>query len=603
MFVEDSGSSLDGEIGFMDSAVHTLQESFTSFDNGSPDIASAPPLGRESVNVIRAEPASPQVNDTVLSEDSLRIQERPQRHIQADIAALGRLNDSSSGNICDIFLPSCIKINTMLAERGMLPLSLSSTDIDADKRTMSVFVLDAWAESVVTSLEEVFQMGDRHRLAVQDTSFSSHTAEASREAMEKHIRDLQIKLETAERKLSVRSLETDNLEDSFEKTEKKLKSSEKEYQKKIKNLESIVKEGERKLKVANIENERMRKKLQQLVTKEREARDRYSDVLSGSAVVSLINGVSSSPNSKSRLKKVGRNTPPSPEDVVRALDADRLELEQCNIELRDQVQELTETIRDLENNRRFGEDTSAQRYDSDNYREQYKGDGVDEIEDCGNGRQEHDREYRSSPGSMKVMFAKIKEQQHRIEQLVHREGVLEAEKRRCDEALDVYRHRSSEMMEEIENLRIEIDGRPTVRAYAQKQKEVTELESKLHDVIMMRKEAAEVASFKKYLSTSDRIKADKRNHELGLWIIESIPTAVVKDVLQAACRELDISDISELQSSIVKLKTVVQTVPRIEAFVTKLCSFVFERQRPKYPEGDVKDHPVLEDIFPIIKKY
>ena len=129
-----------------------------------------------------------------------------------------------------------------------------------------------------------------------------------------------------------------------------------------------------------------------------------------------------------------------------------------------------------------------------------------------------------------------------------------------------------------------------------------ELESKLHDVIMMRKEAAEVASWRKHLSTSDRIKVDKRNHQLGLWIIESIPTAVVKEVLQAACRELDISDISELQPSIAKLKAVVRSVPRMETFIARLCGYVFDRQAPRHAEGDVKEEPTMEDALPIVKK-
>jgi hypothetical protein len=283
--------------------------------------------------------------------------------------------------------------------------------------------------------------------------------------------------------------------------------------------------------------------------------------------------------------KVGpKSSPPTPEEVVRALDYERIDLQQQNSELREQVKSLSETVRELQNMTRRQENNIS-------------------VDSMAESNPPKDDSEVQGGGSVKVLFNKIKDQQRRIEQLVHREGILEAESRRCEEALEMYKARSSEMVEEIENLRLELDSRPTVRAFAQKQKEVQELESRLHDVIMMRKEAAEVASWKKHLSTSDRIKADKRNHQLGLWIIESIPSTVVKELLQAACRELDISDVSELQPSIEKLKLAVTAIPRMETFITRLCNFVFDRQPPRYQEGDLKEKPVMEDVFPILKSW
>jgi hypothetical protein len=31
---------------------------------------------------------------------------------------------------------------------------------------------------------------------------------------------------------------------------------------------------------------------------------------------------------------------------------------------------------------------------------------------------------------------------------------------------------------------------------------------------------------------------DKRNHELGLWLLDSLPKATMKEVLQTVCREV-----------------------------------------------------------------
>ena len=90
--------------------------------------------------------------------------------------------------------------------------------------------------------------------------------------------------------------------------------------------------------------------------------------------------------------------------------------------------------------------------------------------------------------------------------------------------------------------------------------------------------------WRKHLSTTDRIKVDKRNHELGLWLLDSLPKATMKEVLQTICRELDITEISDIQPSLVKLKAVVKTVPRMERFISQICGFIFQR------------HPTLGDI-------
>ena len=87
---------------------------------------------------------------------------------------------------------------------------------------------------------------------------------------------------------------------------------------------------------------------------------------------------------------------------------------------------------------------------------------------------------------------------------------------------------------------------------------------------MLRGEAAEIQMWRKHLSTKDRIKIDKKNHELGLWLLDALPKTVMKEVLQTVCRELDINEISEIQPSLVKLKAVVKTVPRMAEFIEQV---------------------------------
>jgi len=117
---------------------------------------------------------------------------------------------------------------------------------------------------------------------------------------------------------------------------------------------------------------------------------------------------------------------------------------------------------------------------------------------------------------------------------------------------------------------------------------------------MMRKETSEIESWRKHLNTRDRIKADRRNFELGLYLIDSLPKAVMKEALQTVCRELNISDISEIKPSLDKLKAVIKTVPRMEKFISEVCTFVFTKSK-RIEEGNEK--PMIEEVLPILKSY
>jgi hypothetical protein len=105
----------------------------------------------------------------------------------------------------------------------------------------------------------------------------------------------------------------------------------------------------------------------------------------------------------------------------------------------------------------------------------------------------------------------------------------------------------------------------------QKQSELAESESKLRDLIVMRREKAELQGERKHMSVKQRVLMDKSNFELELWALDSLPQEVTRDALKAVCRELGLSDISDIQPAIMKLKAVVGAVPRMEKFITKVC--------------------------------
>jgi len=178
-----------------------------------------------------------------------------------------------------------------------------------------------------------------------------------------------------------------------------------------------------------------------------------------------------------------------------------------------------------------------------------------------------------------AMYDKIRYQNRQLDKLAHRCEAHKAKDQENTGTIAQMKSRNDELREALENSRLELAARPSPKAWAEKQRELREAEDKLHDLVMMRGEAAELAAWKKHMSVTDRIKVDKRNHELSLWVLDSLPKAVTKEVLQCVCRELDVSDVSEVQPMLAKLKAVVKAVPRMERFIAQICSFLFERDR------------------------
>lgn len=171
----------------------------------------------------------------------------------------------------------------------------------------------------------------------------------------------------------------------------------------------------------------------------------------------------------------------------------------------------------------------------------------------------------------------IERLRHRVEELQHKQEIQQALQQQQDHKLQVLRQQIDESHQVIENHRLELDVRPTMKQWTTAQREIHDLERKVHDLIMMRGEAAEIDSWRKHLSTSERIRIDKRNHELGLWMMDSLPKQVMKETLQQICRELDLSELSEIPTAIQKMKAVVRAVPRMERFIGKVTAFVYDR--------------------------
>lgn len=78
-----------------------------------------------------------------------------------------------------------------------------------------------------------------------------------------------------------------------------------------------------------------------------------------------------------------------------------------------------------------------------------------------------------------------------------------------------------------------------------------------------------MAELRRWVDTRELMRRDRGNHRLKLDRLEELPTAVLKQVVQDACRLLSLQDVSLLGSSVSKLIKAVQMLPRLERFVNR----------------------------------
>jgi len=497
----------------------------------------------------------------------------------------------------DLLLPSVEKIGHLLRGSGHKPVAITKHDIDGAKR-MSVYVIDAWAQSVLASLMEMKERIDTHSRTLHSTSAQQRKNAVSTEALENRVRELQEQLHDSERKVKSSDLKLQRLEEEQAGGAKQSKSSSTETKRMLRNLEDKLAESERRVRVRDQDLEKLKAKLLRVAEKEKDTSRRHREALrSGAGVDASFTSQSSAGSSKNTSftsmsgKKGGVSSPPG--DVVEALEAQRDGLEQRNAELDAQVSELSGALRDALNGRGSPGRAPPQRAPHES---------VSSVEG-----EEEQLDALERTATAQAMYDKIREQNRQIDKLAHRCEAHKATDLQHADTVAQLKTRNDELREALENLRLEMIARPSPKVWAEKQKELRDAEDKLHDLVMMRGEAAELAAWKKHMSVTDRIKVDKRNHELGLWVLDSLPKAVTKEVLQCVCRELDVSDVSEVQPTLAKLKAVVKAVPRMERFIAQICSFLFERDR-KIKELDGRgfggrERPSMEDVLPVLQNW
>jgi myosin heavy subunit len=568
----------------------------------------------------------------------------------------------SENHDLSLMIPSCLKLNKILADAGYSPIELSSNDLDFNKRTISVFIIDTWAQSLISCVSELLSHQSATRTSIDVLSHDLGRSGASHHALEASITSLKESLEGSERRERLAAQKLESVEKECNDLMKQMADLNFESKKKIKNLEALIQESERKLRQKEIEYSKIKEKFQALNKKDLGESSFHNQVIvahrrgdldisvssdhSSSSTSSMI----SSPNHlKTRTqsstvvltKESNRNSSSkktkkiTQDDAIHALQIEKNELLSHNEDLEKEINTLTsqlkksyQSIQQLQLSKDITADAGAasdgdraegrqssrhqhsvrrtlrgetQHFPKESSREE-EGEGNDKG--LGSDQFEREEDFDLFPPDQHHDSASISvSQSQRIRSLVQQ---LEEQKLLVKEVSEDNQHlkeKNFNLTRSLENLRLEIGSRPTAKEFKDKLKEITELESQLRDVLVMRKESQEIKSWSKHISTHERILMDKKNYELKLWLLEALPKTVMKEILQGVCRELELNEVSDVVESIKKLKLVIKTVPRMERFISTVCNFVFERAVPTHLEGDPISRPVMEDVLPILKRW
>ncbi len=400
---------------------------------------------------------------------------------------------------------------------------------------------------------------------------------------------------------------------------------------KLKSMELLLKESERKLRQKEQEFDRLREKLDAYVKKEREnhlkTRKTFTELTSPPSAAEKGGSKQKSSNKYSQSHSHSHSFSSSPSSasssitpqkmitgnhlsmmnnkdqftyqIFEGVEKSRQELLEKNYELELQLQHLSSSLKEQINlNHSIIHDNKDGNSDNDDSEDEGTG---DEREDEGKGGNERKgkssmisitkagkksslpkKENSNSDKKQIKLIHDLEEQlisqKLEIEHFQRINNKLNKEKETLIETLKYYeKDLIKDLKTEIENLNIQLSQRPTEKQWNTAQHDIHELEMKIKELSQLKHEMNEMNIWRSYLSNKEKISIDKKNHELRLYMIDSLPLAILKDCVQTVCRELDLSDISEIPLSIKKLKTVIKTVPRMEELLSNLSSFIYDR--------------------------
>jgi len=100
----------------------------------------------------------------------------------------------------DLLMPACGKINKLLTRSGYKLETISPEHIDMENRSVSIFVVDTWADSLYIAVSELMDRQKNVEVAMSESNTSFHKEALSSDVLMNRVTDLQTKLLDVEKK-------------------------------------------------------------------------------------------------------------------------------------------------------------------------------------------------------------------------------------------------------------------------------------------------------------------------------------------------------------------------------------------------------------------
>eukprot|EP00948_MAST-09A_sp_MAST-9A-sp1_P003977 g3977.t1 len=279
-------------------------------------------------------------------------------------------------------------------------------------------------------------------------------------------------------------------------------------------------------------------------------------------------------------------------DIIAVYERMRKDLEEQNMDLRSQVRTLANDLRIATNN-----PVDADVLQGNN------AEGTSKL--SSRFKRSQSKQQAASTNRAGQLLSRIEQSKRStadtMKRIHEREADIIARMSRLEGQLDDAGEQIAELQEENTNLQMALESRPTIRQWREAQRRIKNLteECGLKDEKLERyglpnrrrdgrsrggtgnhrgypNETNDIYSnVERFANTREMIRQDKADHRLKLTRIDQLPTKIVRQVLRAVCRELNLTDVAVIVPALKKMQKVIMAVPRMETFIKQISSFVF----------------------------
>ncbi|GBG31673.1 Centrosomal protein of 70 kDa [Hondaea fermentalgiana] len=244
------------------------------------------------------------------------------------------------------------------------------------------------------------------------------------------------------------------------------------------------------------------------------------------------------------------------------------------------------------------------------------------------------------------------------EAMDRRERAIIAKLSKLEGQLAEARRAEQRAADHVENLKLELASRPTMRDWKAAQRRITKLEAQVQSAVealeeseidearrnnifvarpsrggagngdtrrsqadgdhlsprdrvelMAKRALAEASDNRRRTSTAELIRRDKLNHRLGLSRLTALPKTAAHEILQEICRILELADVDLIVPALQKMCWVVRAMPRLERFAKDISGFVLLhgddllRETAQDPSVANPTSASLQAILPQLKRW